>query len=73
VHATGAAATVHLDWRDDLRVTVSDTGGRSPARRPVGGHGLTGVRERVAACGGTVDAEATADGFRVHARIPVPG
>lgn len=35
------------------------------------GHGLTGLRERIGACGGTLDAGPTPDGgWRVHARLP---
>ena len=37
-----------------------------------GGHGLIGMRERVAAYGGTLDAgSAHGAGFRVHASIPL--
>jgi signal transduction histidine kinase len=38
---------------------------------PGAGHGLAGMRERVAAYGGTLVAEPTPRGFRVLARIPV--
>lgn len=70
-HAHASAATVELDWKDDeLTVTVSDDG-RGPAGTP-GGHGLIGLRERAAACGGTAEAGRGPDGgFRVAVRLPV--
>ncbi|MFJ8473564.1 sensor histidine kinase [Kitasatospora sp. NPDC094011] len=44
---------------------------RTPSRRPGGGHGLIGMRERAAMCGGTLSAGPLATGgFRVHARLP---
>ncbi|MFJ1753333.1 sensor histidine kinase [Kitasatospora sp. NPDC088134] len=44
---------------------------RFPPRRPGGGHGLVGMRERAAMCGGTLTAGPLATGgFRVHARLP---
>ncbi|MFI6155130.1 sensor histidine kinase [Kitasatospora sp. NPDC051170] len=44
-----------------------------PPRRPGGGHGLIGMRERAAMCGGTLTAgPLTTGGFRVHARLPCP-
>lgn len=44
---------------------------RLPSRRPGGGHGLIGMRERAAMCGGTLSAGPLATGgFRVHARLP---
>ncbi|MFF2852787.1 histidine kinase [Streptomyces sp. NPDC058001] len=43
---------------------------RLPGRRPGGGHGLTGMRERAAMCGGVLSAGPMATGgFRVHARL----
>ncbi len=68
-----ATATVELEYgADDLTVVVSDDG-RSPAR-PDGqghGHGLLGIRERVAVVGGQVDAgPGEHGGFVVRARLP---
>ena len=67
----GATATVTIAYSaDDLHVTVADDGRGATA--PSGsGHGLAGIRERVAVVGGTVVAEpAAAGGFEVRARLP---
>jgi signal transduction histidine kinase len=77
-HAAARSATVRLDWTDDdLVVTVTDDGvgtdGAAAGLR-AGGHGLIGIRERAAACGG--DAEtgpAPGGGFQVTARLPYTG
>lgn len=70
-HAYAASATVELDWTEDaLTLTVTDDG-RGPAG-PGGGHGLIGIRERAAACGGSADTGRGPDGgFRVAVRLPV--
>ncbi|GAB2810194.1 histidine kinase [Actinocorallia aurea] len=51
-----------------LRVEVSDDG--TPASPVVPGHGLTGMRERVTALGGSVQWE-SGDGFTVRAVLPL--
>jgi signal transduction histidine kinase len=56
-----------------VRIEVVDDGParRVPRRRPGGGQGLIGMRERIAACGGTLAAGPLAGGgFRVVADIP---
>jgi signal transduction histidine kinase len=70
-HAYASSATVELDWTEDaLTLTVTDDG-RGPAG-PGGGHGLIGIRERAAACGGGADTGRGPDGgFRVVVRLPV--
>ncbi|MHC3468996.1 sensor histidine kinase [Streptomyces sp. 7R007] len=70
-HAYASRATVELNWTEDaLTVTVTDDG-RGPAG-PGGGHGLIGIRERAAACGGAAEAGPGPDGgFRVAVRLPV--
>jgi len=72
-HAGTASATVHIEQTDDgLTVEVTDTGrGGVPAEG--GGTGLAGMRERVEALGGTLDAGPRAGGgFRVRAVLPMP-
>lgn len=66
-----AKASVLVAYSDeDLRVTVTDDGiGRTPGNPS--GHGLAGIRERVAVVGGTVEAGPGPDGgFVVSARLP---
>lgn len=74
-HAPGATLTVHVALRDDaLEVDVCDDGGsrRGTDLDETGsGLGLTGMRERVSALGGTLTAGADpAGGWRVSARLP---
>jgi len=72
----GARADVLLRWTDSgLELDITDTGNGLAAPGPeLGGplgQGLVGMRERVALCGGDLQAgPRTGGGFRVHARIP---
>jgi signal transduction histidine kinase len=58
-----------------LVVQVDDAGPSVPAPREpssVGGHGLAGIRERVAVFGGGVEAGPRPEGgFRLRARFPL--
>jgi signal transduction histidine kinase len=76
-HAGPATATVSLGYSAGMLVIeVTDTGlGAPPDVAPSGGgHGLTGMRERAASVGGTLEAGlAPGGGFRVSARLPLAG
>ncbi|MEU5181500.1 sensor histidine kinase [Streptomyces longwoodensis] len=74
-HAGPAQVSVHLAYHDDrLTVRVEDDGLADPDRPPVPGTGLTGMRERVMALGGTLEAAPRpGGGFRVHAELPLGG
>ncbi|WP_399892242.1 sensor histidine kinase [Streptomyces sp. BBFR51] len=71
-HAYASSAAVGLDWAEDaVTLTVTDDG-RGPSAPGGGGHGLIGIRERAAACGGEATAGGRPDGgFRVVVRLPV--
>ncbi|MGA3562405.1 sensor histidine kinase [Melissospora conviva] len=76
-HAPGAAVDVRLvHRRTDVLVTVTNGGPTEPASGLIsGGHGLTGLRERVRLLGGTLEAGPHGAGFRVVATLskhPVP-
>lgn len=71
-----ARARVALAWGDGaVRVEVVDDGGRHAGRHVVdtrpGGHGLPGMRERVALAGGALSAGPRDGGFAVVADLPV--
>ncbi|GIE93522.1 two-component sensor histidine kinase [Paractinoplanes rishiriensis] len=66
-----AHATVRINWHpSSLRLAVEDTGPGAQAVHSTG-HGLLGLRERVATVGGEMRAEPTAGGFLVEATLPV--
>ncbi|QOC91624.1 sensor histidine kinase [Micromonospora craniellae] len=72
-HAGAATAQVRVSFADDaVEVEVTDTGrGPLPDTDRVG-HGMVGMRERVALYGGVLRTGARpGGGYRVHARIPV--
>jgi signal transduction histidine kinase len=73
-HAAGAAATVLVEYRtDQLRVEVTDTGGITGASGTGNGHGLIGLRERLAVYGGTLHTgPRVSGGYRVRALFPLP-
>jgi signal transduction histidine kinase len=82
-HAPGARAAVSLSVTDrEILLDVTDDGGQagpsgSPAageRQTGPGHGIVGMRERIAAFGGWLAAEPLAGrGFRVNAQVPIEG
>ncbi len=67
-----AAASVTLRYESDgLVVQVTDDGLGAAAEADGAGHGLTGMRERIAMYGGTVQAgPLPAGGYQVTARLP---
>ncbi|MET9403442.1 histidine kinase [Kitasatospora sp. NPDC002965] len=70
----GTRAVVRITWDESLIIEVVDDGaGRPPgAQRELStGHGLLGLRERVALFGGLLSAAPYGPGFRVAAALPV--
>ena len=76
-HSGGASAVVRLGYEERaLRLEVVDSGGNAPAIGVADGtgHGLRGMRERVALYGGDLSAgPVPAGGFAVRAWIPYAG
>ncbi|HMI68537.1 MAG TPA: sensor histidine kinase [Solirubrobacteraceae bacterium] len=69
-HGTGAAELT-LECRDGvLTLTVANPVAEGATARTTGGHGLTGMRERAALLGGTLDARRVGDRFEVRATLP---
>ncbi|MEE1759564.1 sensor histidine kinase [Streptomyces sp. SP18BB07] len=75
-HARPPRATVSLDYGGDrLRIRVDDEGEPQhwPRSSPTAGHGLIGMRERAALCGGSATAgPRPGGGWRVEAILPLP-
>lgn len=69
-HAARVQVTVRAA-PDQLTCLVVDPGPRRAVPRPGSGHGITGMRERLAAFGGQVLADDAGDGFRVEAIVPL--
>lgn len=74
-HAPGSAVTVRVSCEPaavEIEVVDSGTGGPSAVAVKGGGHGLTGLRERVALFGGhLVAGPRVSGGFGVWARLPL--
>lgn len=73
-HGRGARALLRVDYEPHaLSIeVVNDAATSSDDSRIRPGHGITGMRERVAATGGTFDVGRTREGrFRVHATLPL--
>jgi signal transduction histidine kinase len=73
-HAGPARADVRIGCvKDAVTIEVTDNGAGVPASQaPAGGHGLAGMRERVAVFGGELCAGPRAGGgFAVRARLPI--
>jgi len=72
-HAGDARATVRVRYGpDSLELEIVDDGAGADARADGGGHGLVGMRERVALYGGRFEANRrAAGGFTVRALLPI--
>lgn len=71
-HSCAVTASVRVAKEDDAVVlTVADPGPAADGRRPPGGHGLAGMRERLASYGGRVAAGPDGAGWTVRAEVPL--
>jgi signal transduction histidine kinase len=73
VDLTVSAAQVRLEVADDGGSAGPAAGDQERAGIPGTGHGIAGMRERIAAFGGSLVAEPLARGFRVRAEVPIEG
>jgi len=71
-HAPSARATVLLSYGRDRTKLCVDNGisAGEPRAGLGGGHGLSGMRERIERAGGTMSAGPTAQGWRVELEVP---
>ena len=74
-HAGPARARVTVSYGDDeLDIEIADDGSGSEATAPAGGHGIVGMRERVALFGGDLAVgRRRAGGYTVRAKLPIDG
>jgi signal transduction histidine kinase len=72
-HAGDARATVHVRYGpDSLELEIADDGPGGGKRTSGGGHGLVGMRERVALYGGRFDASRRpSGGFAIRVVLPI--
>ena len=71
-HASARAASVRLSYLPAALEIVVEDDGRGPVRNEGSGHGLVGIRERVALYGGSVEfGPAPGAGSRLAASLPV--
>lgn len=71
-HSDATAAGVEVRCEGDFVVAVVESTG-VPRPSPVvgSGRGLVGLRERLASVGGSLESDATAEGWRLEARVPL--
>ncbi|HEV2815232.1 MAG TPA: sensor histidine kinase [Solirubrobacteraceae bacterium] len=74
-HAGPARARVTVRYGDtELDIEIADDGAGATEPAPAGGHGLVGMRERVALFGGDLAAgRRRGGGYAVRARLPLAG
>jgi signal transduction histidine kinase len=73
-HADTDRCTVRVVYRPSMIVIEVSDDGCGPRPRPGSGHGLVGMRERLAMYGGRLASGPRAGGgFQVRAELPVPG
>jgi signal transduction histidine kinase len=70
-HSDATRIEAWVRSRDDLvEVDIRDNGSGTRVPRFSAGHGISGMRERVAGLGGSVDVDAGPGGWQVHATLP---
>ena len=70
-HAEASRVEVRLQYRaDGAELVVTDVGRLKERHENGGGYGLIGMRERAELLGGTLEAGATAEGFKVRLWVP---
>jgi len=76
-YAPGSTVRVSLDWYPGRLTVQVDDGGAAPGHTPLTGHGtglgIAGMRERLSAVGGTVEAGPHRGGWRVSFTVPTVG
>ncbi|MDO5628070.1 MAG: histidine kinase [Mobilicoccus sp.] len=70
-HKHGANARAQLDLEAGEHLSIRITNATGPRPGPSSGLGLVGMRERVAAVGGTVDADSDGSTFTLTVRLPI--
>jgi signal transduction histidine kinase len=72
-HAGNATASVNIHYgSDSLELEIADNGAGTSTPVASGGHGLVGIRERVALYGGRLDAgRRPSGGFAVRVLLPI--
>lgn len=68
--ATTAVVTA-VEREDGIHLSITDAGPRRPTKSDGPGQGITGMRERAEALGGSLDAGPEGDGFAVRALLPI--